>query len=170
MRAEQKLEAGPNDSPPRASLLSLPGELRNRIYRFVLVEQPSIEFYSKHDSQDPFSDLTVLEEQHTIEPGLLPSCAQIRNEARPIFFQENIFYTYIQDGKLEPQLGHWFWRRVRRSRRCLGHTGSLLWCNVDPWLIAYWSGDMRGEQFEGLSTCAASTASLLRTPLRWFVP
>ena len=62
-------------------LLQLPGELRNRIYRDVLLDVqrlkvPQIGFH---------------------EPGLLRTCRAIRKEAEPIFLLENKFYNFIVD-------------------------------------------------------------------------
>lgn len=54
-----------NDNPPKASLLGVPGEIKNRIYDLVLVNDEEM----------------VEVDKHPAEPGLLRSCRQIREEA-----------------------------------------------------------------------------------------
>lgn len=127
-------------------LLNLPGELRNRIYREVLVEAGDIEFYSA-DPADQYEERTIFQEHNTVEPGLLRCNKQIRNEARPIFLEENDFEMTIQNGKLEPQLGHWFWRHDK-ARMGVSHTGGVIWENLKVWLAAYWRGDISHKRFK----------------------
>lgn len=62
----------------RNTLLSIPGELRNRIYRMTF--------------EDGDKDGTVTLNSSTFpEPALLSVCTQIRDEAGPIFYSERIF-------------------------------------------------------------------------------
>lgn len=65
-----------NDEAPRASLLGIPGELRNRISRMVLMEDEAI-------------SITATENHK--QPGFLRTCRQLRAEARDIFEKENDF-------------------------------------------------------------------------------
>lgn len=62
-------------SPKQSPLLKLPGELRNRIYRSALLEQPYV----------------TVGRAAFVEPGLLLVCHQIRREAAPIYYGENKF-------------------------------------------------------------------------------
>ena len=56
------------------SLLSLPAELRNRIYEYALAEQRSIKITPGLRT-----------------PALLRASSQLRREARPIWFEVNSF-------------------------------------------------------------------------------
>lgn len=78
--------ANSTDSPSRTSLLGLPGEIRNKIYRHALVV---------HDtSHQPGSDLLdPIPEQ----PALLRTCEQIRSEAASIYYAENQFCLFLDD-------------------------------------------------------------------------
>lgn len=73
------------------TLLGLPGELRNEIYRLALIE-----------------DNFVYLNDHSLQPGLLMTNRQIRKEAMPIF-QENKLGLVIYDLKPEPHSDHWCW-------------------------------------------------------------
>lgn len=56
-------------------LATLPGELRNRIWRFTCVE----------------TDAITVDKNPTRLPGLLFTCSQIREESHSIYFAENTF-------------------------------------------------------------------------------
>ncbi|WPA98163.1 uncharacterized protein RHO25_002774 [Cercospora beticola] len=81
----------PTRKPPLSSLkpssqdaspfFSLPGELRNRIYRLVLVEE---------------HDVLVSHTGYT-RSGLLGVCQQIAAEATAIYYEENIFQSVVTD-------------------------------------------------------------------------
>ncbi|KAK4548839.1 hypothetical protein LTR36_008612 [Oleoguttula mirabilis] len=64
-------------TPP--SLMSLPGELRNHIYRLALLSPSRVQI--RHDTVG--------------QPGLLQTCHQIRNEAKPIYYKENEFTVTV---------------------------------------------------------------------------
>ena len=64
-------------------LNDLPGELRNRIYRLALVQHSNIEIQVADSTKFSNSKHNAL--------ALLSTCRQIRAEATPIFFTENIF-------------------------------------------------------------------------------
>lgn len=64
-------------------LLSLPGELRNRIYSFALVGTKNIEIDAARWS--------------THQPALLKTCKQIRSEALPLLYVNNKISTNIHD-------------------------------------------------------------------------
>lgn len=96
-------------TPPEASLLGMPAEIRNRIYHEVLVEEEDVEFYSvlpnPRQRWDDDVDLHF-EAQNAVEPGLLRCCKQIRREARSIFFEMDTFDHVNREGIVEPQLDH----------------------------------------------------------------
>lgn len=64
-------------TPP--GLLTIPPELRNRIYEEVLVEEKKID----------------LSHKDTKPPGLLSTCRQIRDEARKIWYFQNKFHLTV---------------------------------------------------------------------------
>ena len=128
------------EPPPQASLLGMPAEIRNRIYREVLVdhEDGSCLFHETLDYPD------CVRKENTKQPGLLRCCAQIRQEALLVFLQENSFSTWILEGKLEPQLEHWFWKIKVRS---IGVLPDVKWKNLKVWLEAYWNGRLSGSLY-----------------------
>jgi hypothetical protein len=67
-----KIDGGAISEPQSPSLLTIPSELRNEIYRLALTSSERIE----------------ITENYT-EPALLSTCRQIRNEATPILYLEN---------------------------------------------------------------------------------
>lgn len=131
--------AGQEPAEP-ASLLGMPPGIRNRIYREVLVD------YDEHISfyHEEFDYPESIHKENTIQPGILRTCTQIRKEALSIFLQENHFTTWIQEGKLEPHLEHWFWQTKERSIPVLG---DIKWKNLKVWLRAYWSGRLSESTF-----------------------
>ncbi|PPJ51924.1 hypothetical protein CBER1_09369 [Cercospora berteroae] len=62
-------------------LLNLPGEIRNKIYRYALIEAKPIEVMRKGPG----------------EPSLLRVCNRIRREARSIYYAENEFEVHLED-------------------------------------------------------------------------
>ena len=60
-----------------------PGELRNRIYKYALLEHEEIGITSKGPGQ----------------PSLLRVCRGIRREATGIYYSENNFKLYVEDYK-----------------------------------------------------------------------
>lgn len=69
----------------------LPGELRNRIYRFALVEGESEPFLVNMDKETCNLGRCVHMRLPTAVPGLLSACKLIRSEAMPVFIAENSF-------------------------------------------------------------------------------
>ena len=65
----------PTKMAEKSALLALPGEIRNRIYRLVLVGQEPVDVY----------------DQGVPEPGVLFIRKQIRNEGVRLFYTENQF-------------------------------------------------------------------------------
>jgi hypothetical protein len=77
--------------PGIPAFFRIPGELRNRIYREVLVPEPYI--YLSQDDYGP-------------QPPLLRTCTQIRTEAMGIYYLENNFRAYIFEFDLRKLLQH----------------------------------------------------------------
>lgn len=70
-------------------LFDLPGELKNAIYRFALVETQHLDITTK---------------SIPLEPALLRTCRVIRQEARSIFYLENTFRILSHNGDMVPVL------------------------------------------------------------------
>lgn len=139
---EDQKGANKNDNPPRASLLGLPGELRNRIVHFAIVN--GYEEYDEDSDEDwcP-EDIFVSKRGQYEQPGLLSCCRQLRDEAKPIFLAENSFYIAIFDGKLAPGPDHWVWsKNILESFRHLQcfQRGRISWRNIMEWLKLYHQG------------------------------
>ncbi|KAM0715513.1 hypothetical protein Q7P37_009011 [Cladosporium fusiforme] len=74
------------NSQPGSALCMLPGELRNQIYRYVLV----------HGEGDPANSYELSHNSSPLlDPPLLQTCRQIRAEAHKIFWKENEFEVTI---------------------------------------------------------------------------
>jgi len=67
--------------PQRLSLLILSGELRNKIYEYVLVRRGYI----------------IVDRCNLAAPALLTTCGQIRNEASGYYYQLNTFRVICWD-------------------------------------------------------------------------
>ena len=67
-------------------LLDLAAELRNEIWRLVLVEDNTIDIGTTAPS--------CLEEKPPAEPALLTACKQVREEAVGIYYSENTFRMF----------------------------------------------------------------------------
>lgn len=102
------------------TFLGIPGEIRNLIYEYCLVEEDDI----------------VIDDNNHSEPGLLRSCRQVREEASEIFYEDNDFFIRIWDLELKPRIGHWLWRKAT----CVDieHEGVNSWSNFKDWLRQYW--------------------------------
>lgn len=134
--------------PVRSSnpLLGLPAELRNRIYRFALVQPKTIDL-----------DET---KWHTHQPAVLKTCKQIRREALGLFYFENKFCATIHDwdpsvkdkfsrlmtkyNTKSPQLCHWF-------------SGDPNWSNLLEWLRA-----VHEARIGGIGDCVGKERSQAR--------
>lgn len=119
------------------SLLGLPAELRNRIYRFALIKPKTIDI---DQSKWP-----------THQPALLKTCKQIRREALGVFYFENKFCARIYDW--DPVVKDRFSRlMVAYNTKCpqLSHSfkGSPNWTNLLEWLRAVHEG-----RISGISDC-----------------
>ncbi|KAF7190922.1 hypothetical protein HII31_08081 [Pseudocercospora fuligena] len=116
-----------DESPyPRASLLGLPAELLNRIYREVLVENFKI---------------PILEMNKPQYPGLITVCRKTYQESRLIYLEENTFEIYCFDYKVPMPLNtskHWILHS--KATRFVVYQGSLNWTNLMTW-VKLWYED-----------------------------
>ncbi|KAK5117160.1 hypothetical protein LTR85_008928 [Meristemomyces frigidus] len=80
-----------SELPPKASLLGLPGELQNEIYRLLLVEAHSISVNANNKDQPP----------------LLRTCKEIRKDALPISYEENTMAVEVADLRIDMPSHHW---------------------------------------------------------------
>lgn len=71
-------------------LLSLPPELRNRIWRFVLVKASAIDVFAVSTATERGRIYKYAQVSHDY-PHLLGVSRQIRDQAKAIYFEENIF-------------------------------------------------------------------------------
>ena len=72
--------------PYASRLLSLPGELRNRIYRLTATHPEPIQITADHDHPE---DARIYFSPQA--PALALACHMTYNDIRPIFFEENTF-------------------------------------------------------------------------------
>ncbi|KAF2771265.1 hypothetical protein EJ03DRAFT_334934 [Teratosphaeria nubilosa] len=121
------------------SLLSLPAELRNQIYRYTLLEKDSI-------------DINTLPLTFPQTPGLLGACRQTREECLGIYYEENIFRFVINnyDASLYIKWCTTFraQRRAETSFKIRGG-GHAHWKNLLTWLEAYYRRNCDGFAPQG---------------------
>lgn len=119
--------------PERCAFLSLPPEMRNRIYRFALVETGDI-------SIPATGSLPA-------EPGFLSTCTQIRGEASGIYYKQNNFVFTVHNHNAE-QFIEWCRSSKRRLRAkqsfCINK--STNWPNLVHWLECYYHGHCPGAE------------------------
>jgi hypothetical protein len=129
----QKSEKQPTEPPASAKtssrLLSLPGELRNRIYRFAIIGHRALEIDAARWS--------------THQPPLLKTCKQVRHEALRLFYIENKISTDIHDWNpivkynfQQLMLAH----KVRPANLHHYFSGGPNWGNLMNWLKAVHEG------------------------------
>ncbi|KAK5127463.1 hypothetical protein LTR85_006802 [Meristemomyces frigidus] len=123
--APSKLE--PSTDSAKGTLLSLPPEMRNRVYRAALIDNSEIVILPK----GPLPD----------EPALLRTCSQIRNEATSIYYKENRFVFEIRDNdaSLHIQWCRSSQERLHTGRNFFRLTESTNWTNLLHWLESYYS-------------------------------
>lgn len=124
---DKTLKPKENESPyPRASLLGLPAELLNRIYRSVLVENFKI---------------AILEMNKPQYPSLITTCRKTYQESRLIYLEENTFEIYCFDYKVPMPLNtssHWILHPT--ANRFLVYSGSMNWKNLKEWVKLWHEG------------------------------
>ena len=117
---------------PKPTLLGIPAELRNEIYRLSL----DIKIDENFDCEG-----MVISEHNAALPGLLSVCRQIREEASDIFFAENVFNVEVIDLKFGPQRYHWYWTIYPNADTGGWYfAGQVSWSNLKQWLKLYFEG------------------------------
>ena len=103
MASASQIEPSKHFVPYSPSLLGIPGELRNKIYRYALVEPEKIRLGQCHccylGLEQPFH-----------RPGLLRTSRQLRDEAEDIYYKENTFSTCVWRLS-RPHPGHWVYHK-----------------------------------------------------------
>lgn len=124
----------PNDNPPKASLLGLPAELRNEIYRWSLVVPNTI-------TNNNGATLR--------QPALLRCCQQTRREGMSIFLAENTFAVFVRNHNWTLPTEHWL--QCTPDERFKDRWGILQdnggrgsWSNLKAWLKLHWAGKAPG--------------------------
>lgn len=116
----------------KPTLLSLPAELRNRIYEFVLLLEDGtpgiVDIYDEPD-----------------QPALLKVNHQIRDEAMSIFYQ-NYFELSVHDLQPAPVQHHWCWDAGLDE---IEIAGNWPWSNLKDTLKRVHNGNDRAAK-----TCA----------------
>lgn len=103
-----------------SALLSLPAELRNCVYRYVLVAG---------------SRLIVDTPEAVRQPALLRTCSQIRKEALNLYYADNSFEIVMHD--CDSDILHAFCKAslTRESiKATITDTGRINWANLLVWL------------------------------------
>ncbi|KAK3724441.1 hypothetical protein LTR37_001065 [Vermiconidia calcicola] len=132
---------GVQSSPAAPTFLGLPGELRNRIYRFALLVNGQVE----------------VNKSNYMQPGLLRASKQLRMESCKIFHEENAVHLIIYNMKFEPQPQHWIWTRTPEHQpHMLEEFSTASWDNLKDWLRRRWEGD----GVRGLRGCAYERARI----------
>ena len=121
-------KAATNNASFPPTLLSLPGEVRNRIYGYSLVEASRITI----DDQDSFP----------AEPALLQTCRRVRSEALDIYYKENEFRFIIE----EFEASHYIeWCQISDNKRLAYRTFVILpstnWIKLKMWMKSYYHGE-----------------------------
>ncbi|QIW96488.1 hypothetical protein AMS68_002006 [Peltaster fructicola] len=84
----------PRLTSQRSMLLSLPAELRERIFEFALMsEKPLVTFHIDEYQQEDY--------QEARQPPLLTVSRQIRQEALPLFYASNDFIFFTEGRKAD---------------------------------------------------------------------
>ncbi|KAK3722638.1 hypothetical protein LTR37_002208 [Vermiconidia calcicola] len=136
----------------RPSLLGLPGELRNRIYRDALLT----------DDSDVIVDATGVP-----EPALLLTCKQIRAEGGQIYYSERAFSIHISD--YDTAVAVKWTRRHRLIRedykidaKCrVVNTGYPHWVNLVSWLERLFNEEVFLRAFFPSQAPAGTSTGLL---------
>lgn len=117
---------------PTSPLLRLPGELRNEIYRYALVEADN-------------EHIRISKHIKPAQPGILQVNRQCRKESADIFYAENTFAFGISHFDAAIYIS---WCKSSSRRRWCQTTASVSrsqnWANLLVWLEAYWNQECGG--------------------------
>ena len=142
--AESAAEIQDHTDSRHSRLLSLPAEIRNRIYNYALVEG-RIEIQS-HSEPPP-------------QPALLQVNRQIRSEARQMYYRENNFVWFINDYDCGTFIR---WSQSSERRKHANHIwkmgGLCVWENVLQWLEAIYYNRVDGPAWHGEERVGDSAA------------
>ncbi|KAI7233939.1 hypothetical protein KC330_g5070 [Hortaea werneckii] len=105
----------------QAHLLTVPGELRNVIYRLVLLSDERIK----------------IDKTHRKMPPMLRTCQQIYAEARSIYFGENSFQVTVRHLRPTVPGHHWIFDKETRLDLYVKLIGKFDWENLVSWLSWY---------------------------------
>lgn len=148
-RYTQQVTPSHSTSPTNSAspLLNLPPELRNRIYRFALIEPNTVHV---HRAGWSFH-----------QPALLKSCRQIRHEALGLFYLENKICTEIRDWSpaVRTRVNQLLAANGILSSQQMHHRfkGEPNWANLLAWLK-----DMYEGRIIGISDCVDRERALDR--------
>ncbi|KAI7535771.1 hypothetical protein KC331_g11853 [Hortaea werneckii] len=109
------------DITTQAHLLTIPGELRNIIYRLVLLSDDRIK----------------IDKRHRKMPPLLRTCQQIYAEARSIYFGENSFQVTVRHLRPIIPRRHWILSTKMQGDLKIKLIGKFDWENLMSWLACY---------------------------------
>ncbi|KAK5676041.1 hypothetical protein LTS10_011330 [Elasticomyces elasticus] len=121
-------------SPAGPTLLTIPPEMRNRIYREALV-QGNIYMSRCCPFFGPLPD----------EPALLSVCHQIREEALSIYYCENKFSFGVYDSKAGRE--QYFLRCLSDPRNTAKDVGTFREQLVEAWIVTDRHGDALLRKF-----------------------
>lgn len=155
MRGPASRQAPSKEIKP--SLLGLPAELRNEIYRYALVE----------------GEITI-GLAGLVQPGILRTCQQMRCEASGIYYQENNFTITIINLRSLVPARHWLINAGLDEHRILELRGGLNWSNLNAWLRDYheadrylkvlWNGDDGWAQYKAVGNAFEIVDLMLDLP------
>ncbi|KAF2161664.1 hypothetical protein M409DRAFT_59044 [Zasmidium cellare ATCC 36951] len=134
-----------DDAGAESRLLALVPELRNRIYRYTLVEPTPIR--------------VGVDAPLPTEPGMLRVCRQIRAEAKAIYLKENTFDFEIPGFNIAKYLR---WSRLSRAHRRSNVKLTMHatvappqnWQNLLVWLKAFSDREVRARPGTGPNAAA----------------
>lgn len=121
--------------PGTSLLLELPGEVRNRIFRHVLVSDDEI----------------PIDKTNFKQPTLLRTCKTIKNEASPIYYHENSFRFCVELHDSTAMTSWWQHAKSSRKGGIRGTTdyhiddlSGCSWSNLLTWLRRFHAGMIPG--------------------------
>ena len=109
------------------TLLGIPAELRNRIYRYALVVL-----------DDHLCNEVYIDEDNYHMPGILRASRQLRDEGTQMYLEENSFVLGMNDFKFAPQRQHWIWTKVGDRGLYKELEGQISLGNINKWLKQFW--------------------------------
>ena len=137
-----------------SSLLALPGDLRNKIYRLTLLRYGEI-----HHTKDDF-----------VEPTLLTACILTREEASKVYYFENEFRVCCEDW--DPAVLVAFYRRMLRLEGGYDHVLSrfIRWIHAGSYrhksnLLKYLKAHYDGKVI-GLKYCGFEPGDVLKNAIK----